>query len=107
MLYKFKSKASGDVIMLEATGRKVLQILGKEPIPRGILTPDQLEPAIDALQRAVDQEEADLADAKRAALAEGKSTPGQADISLRQRATPFVAMLKRSHAENESVVWGV
>ncbi len=30
MLYKFKSKAAGDVIMLEPNGRRVLEIIGKD-----------------------------------------------------------------------------
>ena len=31
MLYKFKSKAAGDLIMLEPNGRRVLEIIGKDP----------------------------------------------------------------------------
>ncbi|MDW8337472.1 MAG: DUF1840 family protein, partial [Tepidimonas sp.] len=31
MLYRFKSKATGDVVMLEPNGRRVLEILGKDP----------------------------------------------------------------------------
>ncbi len=37
MLYKFKSKAAGDVIMLEPTGRQIVGILGKSPGPQGII----------------------------------------------------------------------
>jgi hypothetical protein len=29
MLYKFKSRSTGDLIMLEVNGRQVLEILGK------------------------------------------------------------------------------
>ena len=32
MLYKFKSKAAGDLIMLEPNGRRVLEIIGKETL---------------------------------------------------------------------------
>ena len=39
MLYKFKSKAAGDLIMLEPNGRRVLQIIGKDPQPQGIILP--------------------------------------------------------------------
>ena len=41
MLYKFKSKAAGDLIMLEPNGRRVLQIIGKEPGPKGIVLPEE------------------------------------------------------------------
>jgi hypothetical protein len=39
MLYKFKSKATGDVIMLEPQGRQILQIMGKDPGLKGIILP--------------------------------------------------------------------
>ena len=31
MLYKFKSAAAGDVIMMEANGNQVLEAIGREP----------------------------------------------------------------------------
>jgi hypothetical protein len=34
MLYKFKSRSTGDLIMLEVNGRQVLEILGKDPDAR-------------------------------------------------------------------------
>ena len=37
MLYKFKTKAAGDLIMLEADGRRLLEIIGKDPGPTGIM----------------------------------------------------------------------
>ena len=37
MLYKFKSKATGDLIMLEPNGRQVLRLIGKEPTAQGII----------------------------------------------------------------------
>jgi hypothetical protein len=42
MLYKFKSKAAGDLIMLQANGERMLQIIGKEPGPKGIVLPEQM-----------------------------------------------------------------
>ena len=49
MLYKFKSKAAGDVIMLEGNGRRVLEIMGKAPGPQGIILPVQMAAGIAAL----------------------------------------------------------
>ena len=37
MLYKFKSRVTGDLIMLEPNGRRVLEILGKDPGAPGII----------------------------------------------------------------------
>lgn len=108
MLYKFKSKATGDLIMLEPNGRRVLQIIGKHsPEGRGILPPAQMPAAIEALQSAIAREEAAQKAARQEALARGETPPEHAEVSLRQRATPFIDMLRRSHAAEKEIVWGV
>ena len=48
MLFKFKSKATGDLIMLEPNGRHVLQIIGKDPSVTGIILPVQMPAALAA-----------------------------------------------------------
>ena len=42
MLYKFKSKTTGDLIMLEPNGRRVLEVIGKEAGLKGIILPEQM-----------------------------------------------------------------
>ncbi|MCJ0764731.1 DUF1840 domain-containing protein [Variovorax terrae] len=108
MLYKFKSKVAGDLIMLEANGRRVLDIIGKDGGPQGIILPEQMGPAIAALEAAIAKEEA----AKKHppppdpnAAAEGHAPTDS--ISLRQRAMPFIDMLRVCQAEGREVVWGV
>jgi cyclopropane-fatty-acyl-phospholipid synthase len=64
MLYKFKSKATADLIMLEANGKQILRIIGKEPAPKGIVEVAEMPEAIEALRRAVQQEEDALAQMK-------------------------------------------
>ena len=55
MLITLKSHASGDVIMLEASGRQMLGLLGKDSSKgKGIITVDQLPGAITALKHAVE-----------------------------------------------------
>jgi hypothetical protein len=99
MLYKFKSKAAGDVIMLEANGRSVLEIIGKEAGPRGIILPEQMPAAIAALQAAIALEESHERDPEATVPGEG--------LGLRQRALPFIDMLQRNHKAGHEVVWGV
>jgi hypothetical protein len=99
MLYRFKSKNMGDIIMLESNGRHVLEIIGKEPGPQGIILPEDMPAAIAALQTAIALEESGAKEA-------GGATSGNA-IDLRQRAQPFIEMLHMNHAANEAVVWGV
>lgn len=110
MTYLFKSRATGNLIMLDTVGRRVLEILGKDPdAASGILTPEQIPSAIAALQAAVASEEAAGADARNddegGDEEEGSSARGP-QVSLRQRVTPFIDMLRRSQAEGKEVVWG-
>lgn len=107
MIYKFKSKAGGDVIMMGPTGDRVLGLIGKDTTPKGIIEPAQMPAAIQALADAVAAD-----DAARAATGDDKaddaSTTGSRDaISLRQRAWPLVELMKRALAANEPVTWGV
>lgn len=107
MLYKFKSKATGDLILLEPHGRFILGLIGKEPAPKGILTVGELPGAIAALQAAVAHQEAQHAQAQLEAQSRGEEASQEDIVSLRQRAVPFIAMMKRCLDEEHDIVWGV
>jgi hypothetical protein len=107
MLYKFKSKAAGDLIMLEPNGRRVLEIIGKDPGPTGIIEPHQMAAAAAALEAAIVQEEADQKARIEEAQAKGEVPPRFESISLRQRAVPFLDMLRRCEKAGKEIVWGV
>jgi Domain of unknown function (DUF1840) len=107
MLYKFKSKAAGDVIMLAATGQRVLGILGKDAGAQGIVTPEQMQDAISALQAAMADEEAQQQAAIADAKIKGELPPTFDAINLRKRAWPLVEMMQRSAKEAVPIVWGV
>jgi hypothetical protein len=107
MLYKFKSRAAGDLIMLEPNGRQVLQIIGKDPGPKGIIEPPQMGSAIQALEAAITREEAEQKQADAQAQAKGEKAVHADGISLRQRAVPFIDMLRRAEKAGEDIVWGV
>jgi len=101
MIYKFKSKATGDLIMLEENGRTILKIIGKtdpQILRQGILLPTDMPAAIKALQNAVLDEDARLTEG-------GHARPN--GVSLRQRSLPFIQMLHRCHAQEKEIVWGV
>ena len=105
MIYKFKSKAAGDVIMLGPLGDRLMQILGRAPAAQGIIEPGDMPAAISALQAAVAAEESPAAGTAPAAEddKDNKATP----VGLRARLWPMVEMLRRAHAAGEPVVWGV
>ena len=132
MLYKFKSRSTADLILLEPQGRRLLQIIGKEPGKTGIVTVAQIPSAIEALESAVLAEERQAAAQQEAAAAaarqaqadkggdNGKDNDNDKDgesedsadgersefVSLRQRAAPFIDMLRRSAEGGHDVVWG-
>lgn len=102
MIYKFRSAATGDLIMLGPQGDQMLRLLGREPAAKGIIEVDDLPAAMAALQAAITTEEAPAADA-----AADAAEAAQPAVGLRQRLWPLVEMLRRSHAAGEPVVWGV
>ena len=107
MLYKFKSKAAGDLIMLEPNGRRVLQVIGKDPAPKGIIQPAEMPGAIRALEDAIAQEDAEHKAAADEAKANGQTPTNSESVSLRARALPFIDMLRRCHQAGKEIVWGV
>lgn len=106
MLYKFKSKAAGDLIMLEVNGRRVLQIIGKDAGPAGIILPAQMAAAVEALHAAMALEEAEQRTSIDQAKAKGQIPPHFDVVNLRKRASPFIEMLQRCTKEDASVTWG-
>jgi hypothetical protein len=107
MIYKFKSKAAGDLIMMGPSGDQVLRIIGKEPAAQGIIEPAAMPAAMAAIERAVAQDEAERARAEREAREDGRTLAPREGVSLRQRAWPMIEMMKRAHAADNEIVWGV
>ena len=107
MIYKFKSKAAGDVIMMGPSGDHVLQVIGKQPAPKGIIEPSAMPAAMRAIEQAIVDEENARKQAEADAAAEGRTITSRDVITLRQRAWPLLEMMKRAHAADEDIVWGV
>ena len=99
MLYKFKSQATADVIMLEGPGRQLLQALGKDPTPAGIVTVEQMPEALANLEAACTADDAARAQAK----AEGVAVEA---VGLRMRAKPMRDMLGRAGRAQVPITWG-
>ena len=100
MLYKFKSKASGDVIMQGEPGDALLRLMGREPAPKGIFEAAALPGLIASLEAGVAADEAPPADPD----ASGSKRTG---VSLRQRAWPLRELMLAAQREGADVVWGV
>ena len=111
MLYKFKSKSTGDLIMLQVNGQRVLEIIGKDTqngaSDKGIILAKQIPAALLSLEAAIQREEAERLAAVEKARAAGQAPPRFEAVSLRQRALPFMDMLRRCAKAGHDIVWGV
>lgn len=110
MLYKFKSKATSDLIMLGPDAQRLLKLMGSDAGPKGIFTVEQQPEAIAALEAAIAQDEARMAEMLVKRVAEGVDVEPAAPketVSLKRRAQPLLEMLRRSLTAKVDVVWGV
>jgi hypothetical protein len=100
VIYKFKSAAAGDVIMLGPQGDQMLRLMGREAAAKGIFEPPDMPALMAALQAAVAASEAQPAP-------DDEADAARAPVSLRLRLWPMIEMLRRCHAAGKPVVWGV
>lgn len=99
MIYKFRCKATGDLIMHGPVGDRLLRLIGREPAPKGIFEVADLPAAIASLQAAVERESRPADD--------GDDDDRSNKVTLRQRVWPMVEMMKHAQAAGEPIVWGV
>jgi hypothetical protein len=107
VLYKFKSKAGADVIMLAAHGDQALKALGREPAAQGIFQAGDLPALIARGEAAIAEEQQALDRAAQEAQAEGRKAPPKPEVMLRQRLWPLLELLRVAQSANADVVWGV
>lgn len=109
-MYRFKSPATGDVLMLTPQGDQLLRLIGREPSGQGIIEVAAMANAIELLQAAAQadalQRGSHAARAAQDIQRESGAETGQV-VSLAQRVWPFVDMLRRAQATDKPIVWGV
>ncbi len=106
-LYRFKSRETSDLVMLQPHGQRILEALGKDPDGPGIIQPAEMAAAVQALRAAADAEEAEQKRLKDEAQARGEAAPAFDPVTLRVRSVPFIEMLQRCEKARVDVVWGV
>lgn len=109
MFITFKSDAAGDVQMFADVAHQMMEIMGKSPSERGIVTVEQLPRAIARLKAAVTADKAVPRDADDAEP-KYENTPegGKREfVSIARRAVPLIALLEYSLKAKKPVVWGV
>jgi len=100
-MYRFKSRADADLLMMAPVGDQLLQIIGREPAAQGIIAAADLPEAIAALEVAI-------AAAEMARKGGNEEDDGGAmAVGIGQRAWPLLEMMRRSLAEKTDIIWGV
>lgn len=105
-LYRFKSRETGDLVMLQPQGRRILEILGKD-IATGVIQPEEMAAAVVKLRDAAEEEAAEQQRLKDEAQAKGDVEPDFDSVTLKLRIVPFVEMLQRCEQAKVDVVWGI
>lgn len=112
-MVKFKSQATGDLVMVQAHARALLGKLGKSD-EQGIIEVADM-PAVLAVLKGLPGDEDEASASPSAAAQEDKpeeassAEPAFADesVSLKTRAWPLIKMIERAQADGKPVVWGV
>jgi Flp pilus assembly CpaE family ATPase len=102
-VYRFKSRETGDLVMLKQHGQRMLEILSKDPSGPGIIQPAEMSGAVQAIRAAVAEDEAHR---KEEDSLTDEASPNDT-VSLRMRSAPFIEMLQRCEKAGVDIVWGV
>jgi Domain of unknown function (DUF1840) len=111
----FKSKATGDLIMVSAHAEQVLECIHKTAKQAGILQPHEMAHALEVLRMLPDlspsdsdgvQESGDKTESQSVEVPPA-DVPMSDNISLHKRAWPLVRMIEAASAANQAIVWGV
>lgn len=114
MIYEFKSRVTGTVVMNQGAAEWILGVIGKQPGPQGIVTVEQMPAAIEALRKAIEDEKREIREArKESAHRDGDDTSEDDDdapaamVTHAQRAWPFIEMMVAAHKGGREITWGV
>jgi len=114
MIYEFKSRVTGTVVMNKGPAEWILGVIGKQPGPQGIVTVEQMPAAIEALRKAIEEDKRAVREARRESAhrdddeqAEDDDASPAASVTHAQRAWPFVEMLVEAHKGGREITWGV
>ncbi len=110
MIVTFQSPASGDVIMFGDVAHRMMELMGKDPEAKGIVTVEQLPEAIARIKAAMEQDKAARAGKQDEDLPQfeiGEGGVKRPYVALAQRAAPLLELLEWSLKKQKPVVWGV
>jgi hypothetical protein len=113
MIFRFKSRATADLLMHGEVAQKILSLLGKDPGHPGVILHTEMARVREVLLAAAQAEkEKPAGPVDEAAAGEDgdeNENPGQKgpSVSLAQRLVPFLDTLERCRQARVDLVWGV
>lgn len=103
----FSSAAGADVDMLDAQGERLLDVIGRTGMWRGVITAAQAGDAIARLHAAGAAERSQQPSIEPG-MDVGAGDERDAElVTLKQRAFPLMQLLKRAQAADQPVLWGM
>jgi Domain of unknown function (DUF1840) len=109
MIYEFKCRATGSIIMTQTVAERLLEIIDVQAGAKGIITVSKMPVSIEALERAIALEKEQTK--AQGALVQTDTTEGHHDssqtVSLAQRAFPMIEMMRAAFAAQKDITWGV
>ena len=107
MLVRFSSQATANLLMFDDVARALLKVIGKTATKRGVITVEEMAPALVGLHALTEQE-------KR--VREGRERREELPIpdvgiephelvGLSVRAQPFIKMLDQAQREKKEITW--
>ena len=112
MLYRFQSRVTADLLMLQPVAERVLGTLGKEISGSGIITWAEIPSAICRLKAEAERELKASTDSTDSQLtsepdqsADDTATNPLNNVQFRQRIAPLITVLERCHAAQKDLIW--
>lgn len=106
----FRSRASSDVMMFDDVAKRMMELMGKEPESRGIITVEQLPEAIARLKAALAEDKAAHQGEQEEDRPQSEATPSGGSrpyVGLGQRIVPLLELLEWSLKDEAPVLWGI
>lgn len=100
-----KSKATGNLVLVNAHAEALLGLLGKNAREPGILEPKDMPQALSVLQGLPNELPPPPEGAERDD--DRPIDPLDEPVAPRKRAWPLIEMIRRAHEAQEPIVWGV
>jgi hypothetical protein len=107
MLYRFKSRATHDIVMLGHDARHLIEIWGKDPLESGVLLVEDMAQAAERLVASAEHADEAIMQARAHAHEHGGTEQLLPDVNWHARIQPMLAMIKQCQEANQALRWEI